>query len=99
VGDGVPAVAATALTLSRPAWLLRAPQPLPAQDGLPVLDGRPLRLLLGPERIEAGWWDANLVARDYFVAADADGALVWVWRHRLPGPQGSAPWYLQGRFG
>ena len=49
-----------------------------------LLDGRPLRLLCGPERIEAGWWDAGLAERDYFIGEAADGALVWIYRARLP---------------
>ena len=47
-------------------------------------EGEPLQLLCGPERIESGWWDAGLVERDYFIAQAADGALVWVYRTRLP---------------
>jgi protein ImuB len=100
-----------ALPLHRPAWLLPDPLPLAERDGLPCLEGRPLRLLLGPERIETGWWDDAPALRDYYVAtlADAadrrhgsdgsDGALLWVWRSRLPDAQGRMPWFLQGRFG
>jgi hypothetical protein len=40
--------------------------------------------LCGPERIETGWWDGDPVARDYFIAVDAEGALLWVFRQRLP---------------
>ena len=40
--------------------------------------------LSGPERIEAGWWDTALAERDYFIAQAADGALVWIYRARLP---------------
>lgn len=85
-----------ALPLHRPAWLLTAPEPLAVRGETPLLDGRPLQLLGGPERIEAGWWDAGgLAMRDYFVAQAADGALVWVFCTRLTTPSG---WYLQGRF-
>jgi protein ImuB len=98
----VPAPPAPPLPLPRPVWLLPDPMPLAERDGQPLLDGRPLRLLLGPERIETGWWDGEPAARDYYVATDAAApgcALVWIWRSRLPGPQGEMPWYLQGRFG
>ena len=61
--------------------------------------GRPLRLLAGPERIETGWWDEHPVQRDYFIAEAHDGALVWVFRHRLPQPPGEPVWFLQGLFG
>jgi protein ImuB len=74
------------------------PLPLAERDALPLLDGRPLQLLSGPERIETGWWDGHAVARDYFIAQAHDGSLVWVWRGRLPVEQGEVNWFLQGRF-
>jgi protein ImuB len=86
------------LPLHRPAWLLPQPQPLAERGALPLLDGRPLQLLSGPERIESGWWDSQPVARDYFIAQAVDGSLVWVYRSRVPGDSGDAPWFLQGRF-
>ncbi len=84
--------------LHRPVWLIAEPQPLAERAGLPLLDGHALRLLAGPERIEAGWWDEALVARDYFVAQGDDGSLVWVYRLRLP-QDGPGGWWLHGRFG
>lgn len=85
--------------LSRPIWLLPEPQPLREQAAGPLLDGRPLQLLGGPERIESGWWDGGLAARDYFIALAADGALVWIYRARLPQSAGvGSGWFLQGRF-
>ena len=84
--------------LTRPIWLLAVPQPLRETSARPLLDGRPLQLLAGPERIEAGWWDGTPAARDYFVAQADDGALVWVYRTRLPPAAGDAGWYLHGRF-
>jgi protein ImuB len=88
------------LPLSRPAWLLPQPELLIERDARPWLDGRPLQLLLGPERLETGWWDGEPAQRDYFVARAADGALVWVYRNRLPQLEADAPggWYLHGRF-
>jgi protein ImuB len=92
--------AAGALPLSRPAWLLPRPEPLPEREARPWLDGQPLQLLLGPERIETAWWDGEPAQRDYFVAQAADGALVWIYRDRLPSLQIQASgWYLHGRFG
>jgi protein ImuB len=83
----------------RPLWLLNEPQPLPERASRPWLDGAPLQLLAGPERIESGWWDGALAARDYFIARANDGALVWVFRARLPltATDGTG-WFLQGRF-
>jgi protein ImuB len=85
----------------RPVWLLPEPQPLPERRSRPLLDGEPLHLVSGPERIEAGWWDAALAERDYFIAQAADGALVWIYRARLPlsAPEDAQGWFLQGRFG
>jgi protein ImuB len=88
---------ATALPLQRPVWLLPEPVPLAEREALPLLDGRALQLLSGPERIETGWWDDAPAARDYFIAAGDDGALVWIFRSRLPLAAGG--WFLQGRFG
>ena len=62
--------------LTRPVWLWREPQALHDEGARPLLDGRPLQLLAGPERIESGWWDGALAARDYFIAAAGDGALI-----------------------
>lgn len=84
----------------RPVWLLAPPEPLAARGDRPLLGGRELQLLSGPERIEAGWWDHALAERDYFIAEDAEGALVWLYRSRLPGGPGESGsgWFLHGRF-
>ena len=95
------AAAASTLPLHRPAWLLPEPLPLAEHNALPLLQGRPLQLVSGPERIETGWWDGDSVARDYFIAQADDGSLVWVYRGRLPSQQnqpGEPHWFLQGRF-
>jgi protein ImuB len=85
--------------LTRPAWLLPEPQPLTERGPHPCFGGQPLQLLAGPERIECGWWDDALAARDYFVAQTHDGALAWIFRSRLPGAATPAGWFLQGWFG
>jgi protein ImuB len=78
----------------RPLWLLPAPQPLEAPDGLPRRRG-PLRLMSEPERIETGWWDGAEIARDYYAAIDPRGVRLWVFRERVA-PHG---WFLHGVFG
>ncbi len=93
-----PPPARVPLPLHRPAWLMPEPLPLAERDALPLLEGQPLQLLSGPERIETGWWDGQPVARDYFIAQAHDGALVWIWRGRLPAERGEVNWFLQGRF-
>jgi protein ImuB len=85
---------------ARPVWLLPEPLPLPERASQPLLDGLPLQLLAGPERIEAGWWDGALAARDYFVAAGTGGELLWIYRTQLPLAQpAGGGWFLHGRFG
>lgn len=89
--------------LVRPVWLLQRPEALVECELLgergPLLDGQSLQLLSGPERIESGWWDADLVQRDYYIAQLPDGALVWIFRERVPMEGSKLAWFLQGRFG
>jgi protein ImuB len=88
---------------THPVWLLDPPEPLADRAQRPLLEGRPLQLLSGPERIESGWWDGELAERDYFIAQCAGGALVWIYRARLPsraeGASAQDGWFLHGRFG
>lgn len=81
-----------------PSWLVRPPQPLALQGHRPCLLGRPLRLLAGPQRVEAGWWEGEsgtgLTRRDYFLAHNAAAGNVWVFRDRATGG-----WFLQGVYG
>jgi protein ImuB len=87
----------------RPLLLLPAPKPLRQSAEQPNFDG-PLTLITGPERIEAGWWDfaspaagkpQQAVHRDYFVARNPRGQLLWIFRE-LTAPRG---WFLHGYFG
>ncbi len=68
--------------MPRPVWLLAEPLSIPAPQ-----------LLQGPERIESGWWDGKGVARDYYIARQAQGARLWVYQERQTGH-----WYLHGVF-
>ncbi|MAA74973.1 MAG: hypothetical protein CMN28_09715 [Salinisphaeraceae bacterium] len=79
-----PATEAVTTTLNRPVWFLPRPEALAAQPNL----------LTGPERIEAGWWQREM-RRDYFMARDAQGRRMWVYRD-LTQP---ACWYVHGYFG
>jgi len=54
----------------------------------------PLVLVAGPERIEAGWWDGGDVRRDYFIAIDAAGRCLWLFRD----PRSPEGWFLHGLF-
>jgi protein ImuB len=64
----------------RPLWLLAEPE----------IIAEP-RLLGPPERIECGWWDGRQQRRDYFLAEDAQGRQLWVFREPDHGP-----WRLHG---
>lgn len=90
------------MPLQQPVWLLPQPEALSERDRCPLLDGRPLQMLSGPERIESGWWDAALAERDYFIAQAADRSLVWIYRARLPlradEAEDTPGWFLHGRF-
>lgn len=70
----------------RPVWLYPRPEPCRITD---------YRLLAGPERIEAGWWDGRDCRRDYYVVRDAGGSTLWAFREYKPNPG----WYVHGVFG
>ncbi len=94
-----------------PTWLLAQPLKLAVRQQRPYYQG-PLTLLTGPQRLEAGWWpaqasaqgsagEADAVLRDYFVARNAQPALLWVFRERLRRVdplQPSSDWFLHGIF-
>jgi protein ImuB len=88
-----------------PSWLLATPQRLGVHQGCPHYHG-PLTLLVGPQRLEAGWLEGEAALRDYYVARSATAGLVWVYCDRLGHPGADAPasrqdaahWYLHGLF-
>ncbi len=77
----------------RPLWLLPEPLPLEVQSGLPWFAGA-LAPLGGGERIEGGWWEGAQIARDYHLAARADGLRCWIFRDL----RADERWYLHGIF-
>ena len=92
---------AQAASAPRPVWLLQEPLLLPERPSSPLLDGQPLQLLCGPERIESGWWDTpSRTERDFFIAQTSAGALVWVCRARLPlsVEESAQGWFVCGWF-
>ena len=85
----VPPQAQHATAAPRPLWLLERPRRL--RD--------PVTLLAGPERIETGWWHANM-RREYFRARDAQGRLLWIYRDLTRHPHAAEPvYYVHGLFG
>ena len=69
----------------RPLWLLPQPRPINDND---------IALLAGPERIEAGWWDGKSVQRDYYIARNGKGSVLWIYRQH----RGALQWYVHGLF-
>ncbi|MBU6487950.1 MAG: DNA polymerase Y family protein [Burkholderiales bacterium] len=86
--------------LPRPAWLLAEPVRLLTRAHRPFY-GSPLRVVSPAERIEAGWFDGELVTRDYFVAEADDKSYYWIYRERVSSRDAEAGprWFLHGLFG
>ena len=82
----------------RPAWLLREPQPLSLQNGLPQRHGA-LKFLEGPDRVEAGMALHGRVSRDYYIVRDTRGVRLWIFRDLRSPKAATHVWYLQGIFG
>jgi protein ImuB len=83
----------------RPAWLMLTPLRLTTRHGLPYYRST-LQIVSGPECIEAGWWDGQGAARDYFIASADDASLYWVYRERSSADeQHAGVWFLHGLFG
>ncbi|SCK51506.1 protein ImuB [Variovorax sp. HW608] len=87
-----------------PTWLLSRPQRLDMDGERPCYRG-PLRKLIGPQRVEAGWWGGaqdggRPAVRDYYVAESPEAGLVWIYRERVPTRFADAEvrWYLQGLY-
>jgi protein ImuB len=85
----------------QPGFLLPEPLRLMVRHDRPHYLGE-LQLLLGPQRLEGGWWDRDEasgehhnVARDYWVAWSGQAGLLWVFRTRL---DDALAWYLHGHF-
>ncbi len=84
--------------LPQPAFLLDAPLRLAQRGEVPLYEGE-VELLLGPQRVEAGWWDRDgehtrHVARDYWIGRSARAGLLWLFQTR----GADAAWFLHGIF-
>ena len=88
----------------QPTFLLHEPLKLAVKANRPLYQG-PLQLLVGPHRVEGGWWhrigigpeaQSLNVARDYWVALSAHAGVLGVFQTRLAGDQGA--WFLHGVF-
>ena len=99
--DGHDAEIAFGPGLPQPAFVLPQPLKLRVRQHRPLYQGE-LQLLLGPQRVEGGWWDRDETTghtrhavRDYWVAASAQAGLLWVFQTRLAD---EPAWYLHGLF-
>lgn len=88
--------------LPEPTFLLDEPLRLAVRDHRPHYQG-PLIMLIGPDRVEGGWWDrvaetatTRRVARDYWVASSEVAGVLWVFSARLD--DGDIAWFLHGVF-
>lgn len=77
-----PSTPSSSLQANRPILLYEQAKPL--QEAVSIIQG--------PERIQTGWWDANPIQRDYFIARSAHG--IWYWVFRTP----DMKWFLHGLF-
>jgi protein ImuB len=86
--------------LPRPVWMLATPVRLLMRRHRPFY-GSPLRMVSTGERIEAGWFDGQLVTRDYFVAQGEDRSCYWIYRERVSSrdSEDEPRWFLHGLFG
>lgn len=101
-----PATKVRQLPGPQPTWILKTPLKLDVKGERPLYQG-PLQLLLGPERVEGGWWhrvqDADggqrslNVGRDYWVALSQHAGALWIFQQRLP-KDTAASWFLHGLF-
>lgn len=88
--------------LPQPGFVLPVPLRLALRDHRPVHHGE-LVMLLGPQRVEGGWWDRieggaermRNVVRDYWVALSPQAGVLWVFQTRL---DDTPAWYLHGHF-
>ncbi|WP_211193358.1 DNA polymerase Y family protein [Paraburkholderia sp. UYCP14C] len=86
--------------LPRPTWMLDTPVRLLMRQHRPFY-GSPLRMVSPGERIESGWFDGELVTRDYFVAQADDQSCYWIYRERVSSRDAEEEqrWFLHGLFG
>ncbi|MBB6558836.1 protein ImuB [Acidovorax soli] len=87
-----------------PDWIFEEPLRLAERDHRPIYQG-PLVMLLGPDRVEGGWWhrvgegaDAQQtnVQRDYWVAQSQHAGRLWIYQQRLANDE--TGWFLHGRY-
>ena len=95
---------ARSVDISQPTFILPEPLRLATRGDRPMYQGV-LLLLVGPHRVEGGWWDRLVVdgqeemrnvGRDYWVALSEHAGVLWVFQTRLGDDE--AAWFLHGTF-
>lgn len=93
--------------LPLPDWVLPEPLRLAERDNRPIYQGA-LALVLGPDRVEGGWWHRTHdsgsgagasqlnIQRDYWVALSRHAGVLWVFQRRLAGDE--TGWFLHGLY-
>lgn len=91
--------------IPQPSWVLPQPMRLAVANDRPMYQG-PLQLVVGPHRVEGGWWHRTdggggaqaiqNVQRDYWVAKSQHAGILWIFQERLA--HDHIHWYLHGVF-
>lgn len=95
---------ARTVDIPQPTFVMPEPLRLATRDNRPLYQGV-LQLLIGPHRVEGGWWDraqvegvqtTRHVSRDYWVALSEHAGVLWIFQTRLAGDE--TAWFLHGTF-
>lgn len=85
-----------------PTFVLEKPLELAVIKDRPHYEGA-LTLLVGPDRVEGGWWDrlpgtsaTRNVVRDYWIAQSDNAGVLSIFSTQ--GPDGRIAWFLHGHF-
>jgi len=93
----------SAIETPQPTWMLPSPLRLAVKKERPQYQGT-LQMLIGPHRVESGWWDrmgepgaetTKHVERDYYVALSEHAGPLWIFLERRGD---DLAWYLHGIF-
>ena len=103
--EALPRRLAVGVDLPQPTFLLAEPLRLATRGPNPMYQGA-LQLLVGPHRVEGGWWhraagrsgelETRHIARDYWVALSEHAGALWVFQTRLAADE--TAWFLHGTF-
>lgn len=90
--------------MPQPTWVLPAPLKLATRGPRPMYQGA-LLMLIGPHRVEGGWWHrigegqaaiSAHVQRDYWVAVSEHAGVLSIFQERLASDE--TAWYLHAVF-